>query len=580
MTRFAMFALVLMACVTAAGAARAQAADVVWIQIEAQPDLTRAQDRARDYADRLPDVVGFAVGGRWHAVLLGPYLRSDAEQVLRVYRAERQIPRDSFITFTSRLQGQFWPPGQDLLDRGTLSVPAAPATGPRTAPDTPERIPSDESPAEARRSEARLDRAARMDLQRALQWAGVYRATIDGAFGAGTRRSMADWQRANGFEPTGVLTTTQRATLMDAYNAPLRSAGLAPVADAGIRMDLPLALVAFDRHVAPFAHYTATGDSGVQVVLISQSGDRDTLFGLYEVLQTLSIVPPDGPRSLRGDRFDITGRDARRLTHVQAQLQDGEIKGFALVWPQDDAARQPRVLAAMQDSFAPLPGTLDPSLGADLEQDVDLVAGLRIRTPRLSRSGFFVDAQGGVVTTTDVVEGCARLTIDHDHAARVIARDDTLGVALLQPVDLLAPPARARFATQAPRLQSEIAVAGYAFEGRLGAPSVSFGRFAEDTGLRGDARLDRLALTVEPGDAGGPVLDDSGAVVGMLLPRADGPQSLPEHVNQSVDHTALRALLNGAGRADTVADGARAPLDPVDLRRQAEAMTVLVSCWD
>ena len=36
--------------------------------------------------------------------------------------------------------------------------------------------------------------------------------------------------------------------------------------------------------------------SGVRVLLISQSGDQGTLFGLYDIMQTLEIVPMEGPR--------------------------------------------------------------------------------------------------------------------------------------------------------------------------------------------------------------------------------------------------------------------------------------------
>ena len=57
----------------------------MWVQIEAQPNLTDATDRARVYAADLPDVNGFRMGSGWYAIALGPYARSDADQVLRVH---------------------------------------------------------------------------------------------------------------------------------------------------------------------------------------------------------------------------------------------------------------------------------------------------------------------------------------------------------------------------------------------------------------------------------------------------------------------------------------------------------------
>ena len=39
------------------------AAQSAWVQVEAQPSLAQAQERVRDYAQFLPDVNGFALGG-------------------------------------------------------------------------------------------------------------------------------------------------------------------------------------------------------------------------------------------------------------------------------------------------------------------------------------------------------------------------------------------------------------------------------------------------------------------------------------------------------------------------------------
>lgn len=556
--------------------------DVVWVQIEAHPDLAVAHERARLYSDRLADVNGFSLGGGWYGIALGPYLRRDAEQVLRIYRAEGQIPSDSFVAVTRIYGQQFWPMGADVLSQGVVSPPETTESLQQTpsVETTPSGL-ADETLAEARRSEQQLTGRERRALQTALQSAGFYYSAIDGAFGAGTRRSMADWQSASGFEPTGVLTTRQRKLLMDRYNAPLISVGMTRVrdAEAGIEIDLPASEVQFARNDAPFALYDSAGDLGARVLLISQPGDAATLAGLFEVMQTLEIVPLEGPRELKRDRFTLEGRDGEIVSYTEAKLDDGQIKGFTLIWPVGDPDRRNRVLAAMRDNFTRLPSVLDPAAGADSEQNIDLVAGLTVRKPRLSRSGFYTDGSGTVVTTSQVVDNCTRLTLDEEHEVQVLIRDDALGVAVLRPVDTLAPMSVARFSKLTPKLQSDVVAAGFSFEGVLGAPSLTFGTLSDLKGLRGETELKRLSLIPLPGDAGGPVFDTGGGVMGMLLPRAQSGQQLPADVNLVADATAIRNVLDAAGlSAGEVTEVEQ--IAPDDLSRIAAGMTVLVSCWD
>ena len=586
-----MFASVMIATVFAVFAGRTAvaqqaAAEVVWVQVEAQPGLRAAQDRAQHYAGRLADVNGFSLGGNWYGILLGPYSRDDAERVLRVYKAEGQIPNDSFISLSTTLGQQFWPVGANVLSRGTVAAPQLDSTPvvdaePPAPEATPEPQPTDETPAEARRGEQLLNADERKALQIALQAAGFYNSGIDGAFGAGTRRSMADWQVARGHEATGVLTTMQRQALMDEYNAPLISVGMQRIADpqAGIEMPMPTAVVKFSHYEPPFAHYSSTGDIGVRLILISQPGDQATLFGLYDIMQTLKIVPLDGPRERGQNSFTIEGRGKGIVSHTEARLEAGQIKGFTLIWPLGDEDRRARVLTEMQAGFVRTDDVLDPAAGADAEQRIDLVSGLQVRKPRLSRSGFYIDAKGTVVTTVQAVQGCTRITLDHDYRAEVIGTDDTSGVAVLRPLDPLAPMAVGRLRTSSPRLQSEVAVSGYSYEGTLGAPTLTFGLLADVQGLNGEANRARLALAPLPGDAGGPVIDAGGGVLGMLLPQDSAGRQLPADVSFAADAEAIRAILVKAEitAQDSVETGV---LPPVDLNRMATGMTVLVSCWD
>ena len=602
---FAVLAMLFTVSLITAGAAQAQSADdVVWVQIEAQPSLAAATDRARAYTTLLEDVNGFSLGGGWYGIAVGPYRRADAELVLQSYVRDGLVPRDSFIQLSSRLRQQFWPVGANVLNQGVIAVPdtvdttepapEAPAEAPLAEAPTEEAPqitevpevpalpePADESPQEARLSERLLTADERKELQIALQWAGFYAAAIDGSYGRGTRNSMAAWQEANGFEVTGILTTLQRAALLKQYNAVLDGLGLQVVRDekAGIEMVMPTAEVSFAEYEPPFAHYNSSGDIGARLLLISQAGDQDTMFGLYDIMQTLEIVPLDGPRERKNTSFELIGENGRIISQTQVSLIDGQIKGFTLIWPAGDEERRRRVIAEMSKSLVRLPGVLDPAAGSAEEQAIDLVAGLQIRQPKISRSGFFIDGAGSVATASEAVQSCGRLTIDDDTEADVVADDAANGVAILKPRSALAPLAVAAFGTVTPRLQSEVSVAGYSYEGVLNAATLTFGKLSDVRGLQGEENLSRLELTAQPGDAGGPVFDISGNVVGMLLPKpSDGPQ-LPKDVSFALDQTVIAEMAGTAGLNVTATDNTNR-IAPRDLTIAAQGMTVLVSCWE
>ncbi len=574
-----------------------QAQDPVWVQVEAQPTLGEAQIRVRDYAGRFDNVNGYYLGSGWYGIALGPYARPDAEALLRRLKDQGAIPGDSFIATGGTFVQQFWPIGateltepQPLPDEGITVTAIDPATAteetateaePVAAEPVAEEVP-DETQSEAIASEDLLTRPEKELLQTALQWAGFYEGAIDGAYGRGTRASMAAWQEANGHDATGVLTTRQRAELLGAYNAVLEGLNLQLVRDdaTGIEIQIPTGVVAFAAYEPPFARFDSTGDIKAQVLLISQEGDQSRLFGLYEILQTLEVVPTSVERSRTDNGFTIEGANARFHTYVTASLQDGQIKGFALIWPANDEERRSRLLGLMQASFARTEGVLDPGISRPGEdQAVDLISGLEVRQPKLSRTGFFIDDSGTVLTTSEVVDQCEYLTLDSTQRATVAHLDAALGIAVLKPDEPMAPLGVVQFQSGVPRLQAEIAVSGYPYGGVLARPALTFGRLADIRGLNGEDTVKRLALVAQPGDAGGPVFDNGGTVLGMLLPKTvENGQVLPPEVSFSVDVEAIAASLASAGMSISTTDNMTF-MPPETLTREAAKVTVLVSCW-
>lgn len=555
----------------------------VWVQIAAERSLNAAQQTVRNYAGRLDNVNGFRMSSGWYGIAIGPFTRPDADEALAQLRATGQIPGDSYIAFSNVYRQQFWPVGAATLSAAPVTVDTTTTTEPDATPAVIiPVIPASETKQEARKSERLLNREERESLQVAMKWDGYYNAAIDGAFGPGTRNAMSNWQQANNFDPTGVLTTKQRRLLVASYQDMLNSIGLEIITEntAGIELQLPLAMVEFDRYEPPFAHFKPKSNSDVQVLLISQTGDQATLRGLYDIMQTLEIVPLEGERAIGENSFTLTGSNAKITSHTFAALKNGQVKGFTLIWPTGTDRRRASVIDAMRSSFTPFADAVLPDVYGDpnAAQSVDLLAGLSIRQPDISRSGFYIDAAGTVLTTSSAIGSCERITLDDAYEVEVLAKSDDL--ALLRPVQSLSPIGFAQFLPHDPRLHTEISVSGYSYGGVLGAPTLTFGKLADLRGLKGETGIKRLSLATSDGDAGGPVFDVSGSVMGMLLPvDQDNAQQLPTGVSFASGTDVIVDFLAANGLTGATSQ-ATAAIAPEDLTIAAADMTVLVSCWN
>lgn len=569
-----------------AGASAAQ--DMRWIQIEAQPSLLEAETRARIYAQEFPDTQAHSIGSGWYAITLGPLPEDQADLRMSQLRARAAIPRDSFLATGANYRQRIYPIGPapaavTPAQTAEASVAQEEATQvsvveseESVSPEQTITVP-DETLSEARASEGLLSRDEKMDLQRYLQWAGYYNSTIDASFGRGTRRSMAAWQTDNGHEDTGVLTTAQREQLRAQYFAIFDGLGLETHRDleAGISIDLPKEVVAFDVYAAPLAHFKSQdASSPAHVFLISAAGNRGDLAAIYGVLPTLSIVPMNIEKSLKKDRFVITGAGTTTRAFITASHKGGEIKGFGLIWPNQNEEQFDRLVTHMRKSFDTFSGTLDPSLSVAIN-DPETEFGVAIRKPAFVKSAVFVSDQGHAMTDTSDLEQCSALTIGGTYDAEIIARSET-GAGLLSPKSDFNPISYAKLGN-AVRKGDKTFLSSYPYGGRLGLASVTEATVAETTDLSGNAEKFRLDLLAEPGDFGGAVLDQSGNLKGILVSHDDTGRVLPNNVNFAASTEALASMMQSAGLR--LSSGTTKRLDDVALIASAQNILTPIECW-
>jgi serine protease Do len=129
-----------------------------------------------------------------------------------------------------------------------------------------------------------------------------------------------------------------------------------------------------------------------------------------------------------------------------------------------------------------------------------------------------------------------------------------------------------------------IAVFGYPLVGLLSTSgNFTVGNVSAITGMGNDTRYLQISAPVQPGSSGGPVLDQSGNVVGVVVSKldaikiAEATNDIAQNVNFAIKTTVLTNFLDSNGVSYTTA-GVGQSLQPSDLAERAKSISVLIRC--
>jgi hypothetical protein len=208
-------------------------------------------------------------------------------------------------------------------------------------------------------------------------------------------------------------------------------------------------------------------------------------------------------------------------------------------------------------------------------------------TPSGAGSGFRVNTRGAFLTNHHVIEGCTRVTVSfagRSETATIQAEDAGNDLALLDAPEVQGEAATFSASRRA-ALGQPVTVAGYPLQGLLAQGlNVTSGTVSALAGLGDDARLLQLTAPVQPGNSGGPVLDQAGNVVGMMVGKLDAIRTarqtgdIPQNVNFAIKGAVVRSFLDIHGVDYRTRESTQA-LGPEAVAAQAKAHTVAVHCW-
>ncbi|MDC0181548.1 serine protease [Candidatus Thioglobus sp.] len=148
--------------------------------------------------------------------------------------------------------------------------------------------------------------------------------------------------------------------------------------------------------------------------------------------------------------------------------------------------------------------------------------------PAASGSGFAISSDGYIVTNNHVIEGCSNVEIiDRGQTipANLISFDINNDLALLK--SNFSPLSYFPLSRKNPYALMEIYVAGYPFGYDLSTPvKITRGIVSSLAGLGNNFSQMQIDAAIQPGNSGGPILDEKGNVVGVAVSKLDLEQMI------------------------------------------------------
>jgi peptidyl-prolyl cis-trans isomerase A (cyclophilin A) len=202
-------------------------------------------------------------------------------------------------------------------------------------------------------------------------------------------------------------------------------------------------------------------------------------------------------------------------------------------------------------------------------------------------SGIVVGTHGEILTNFHVVEGCenitAQLPLKKAETATLIAHDQKNDLAVIQ---IKVPPASVATFRGGTSLRAgdTIVALGYPLSGLLASTAnVSTGIVSALAGLGDDTRYLQISAPVQPGNSGGPLLDTSGHLVGIVTAKLNAVRmarftgDVPQNVNFAIKAEIARAFLDSKGINYQTAQSSQ-NLSVAEVGDVAGPFTVFVEC--
>jgi hypothetical protein len=174
-----------------------------------------------------------------------------------------------------------------------------------------------------------------------------------------------------------------------------------------------------------------------------------------------------GKKLLLRNSFELSGENDEFNSFFTAISLNNKIKGFGLIWPDEEDFLAKRLLIKMRLEFESIPGALRERTTANEDQNFNEYLGFELRRPKYSRSGLFIDDEAKIITQSRGLSECSRLTANGIYDYSIFKEDSDLDLAILTPKQSLKPFSIIEYTSTLPNIGDKVALGKLPLSGKI-----------------------------------------------------------------------------------------------------------------
>lgn len=225
---------------------------------------------------------------------------------------------------------------------------------------------------------------------------------------------------------------------------------------------------------------------------------------------------------------------------------------------------------------------LQLAIRSEVNQSIESVNEAKIGSKLVgSGSGFYI-SKNAIVTNFHVIAECNYLEDSNSNRLEILAEDRVNDLALLS-----GPNKRnyLNIALDKVEVGDQVYTAGFPYNDVVDGFNFTDGSVSSLFGLNRNTSEFQITAPIQPGNSGGPIINENGNVIGVIVYRLDDSAiagqtgTLPQNMNYGIKGYILRNFAD-LYNIDYVAKKKSAIMSARSIARNAESSSVLVKCYE